>query len=233
MDGLTDCQTTSTIVAQVLNDTENLDGFAPSQWVLGAHQARIPGSLLQSDESAMLETQQAAADPTSSMARNLQRRESARVSRIRLDNDARLRAGMLRRSTPSRGPFPVGSYVYFRRTRQFTDSPDPTHQWFGVARVIGHERSNSDRADDPETHPDHGESSHGVWLRYRQTTVLASPEQLRFATADEQLLLDELPPTMVTTPSNLGPRQYLDIRDEAPIDGQPSNDHGNQEGGGW
>ena len=97
--------------------------------------------------------------------------------------------------------------------------------------VIGHERTNPDRANDPETHPDHGESSHGVWLRYRQTTVLASPEQLRFATADEQLLLDELPPTMVTTPNNLGPRQYLDIRDEAPIDGQPPDDHGNQEGG--
>ena len=31
VDGLVDCQTTSTIVAQVLNDTENLDGFAPSQ----------------------------------------------------------------------------------------------------------------------------------------------------------------------------------------------------------
>ena len=36
VEGIDDSRTTSTIVSQVLNDTENIEGFSSSQWVLGA-----------------------------------------------------------------------------------------------------------------------------------------------------------------------------------------------------
>eukprot|EP00959_Pyramimonas_sp_CCMP1952_P269835 5641610-Pyramimonas_sp.AAC.1 len=55
-----------------------------------------------------------------------------------MDNDNRVRRAKLARSTPTRGPFPVGAYVYFRRTRvRPGESPALFHRWFGVARAIG------------------------------------------------------------------------------------------------
>jgi len=75
MEGLEACRTTATLVTQVINETENVEGFSPIQWALDSHFQRIPGSLLMPSEQAMLEVQQAAADPTSAMARKLQIRE--------------------------------------------------------------------------------------------------------------------------------------------------------------
>ena len=213
VEGLDDARTTSTIITQVQNSSENVEGFSPSQWVLGSHKGRLPGSLLEDAERGMLEVQEAASDPTSAMARNLQRRESARLSRVRMDNDNRTRTAALRKSAPSRGPFPVGAYVYFRRSQVHPgESPDPTHRWFGVARVIGHEVYHPERADDPdEANPD--EINESTWLRYRQGTILASPNQLRFATEDEILMWTELDEEMLE-PHPRGPRQYVDIRGE-------------------
>ena len=102
VEGMDDVQRTSTIVTQTLNDTENTAGFSASQWVLGAHQRRVPGSLDLPEEAARLEVQEAAADPLSVMSQSLARRESARIARITLDNDSRLRTAALRKSRPSR-----------------------------------------------------------------------------------------------------------------------------------
>ena len=67
--------------------------------------------------------------------------------------------------------------MYFRRVQG--DQKGNWHDhWFGVARVIGHEITNPERLDDPLEAVNHGDSSHGVWLRYKQGTVLAAPEIL-------------------------------------------------------
>ena len=212
--GLEDVQKTSTIISQVQNDNENVEGFSSAQWVLGQHRRRMPGSLLEDHERSMLEVQEAAADPGSAMAQSLQRRESAKISRIRLDNDHRVRTAALRKSTPSRGPFPVGSYVFFRRSQvKDGDCPDPIFRWFGMARVIGHEVSHPERADDPDECKDN-EFNQSIWLRYKQGTVLASPTQLRFATEDELLMYTEIDDGSLEETSNRGARMYVDIRRE-------------------
>ena len=36
VEGIEECRSTSTIVSQVINDSENVEGFTSSQWVLGA-----------------------------------------------------------------------------------------------------------------------------------------------------------------------------------------------------
>ena len=55
---------------QVLNETENIEGFTPAQWVLGSHSQRVLGNMLIDEERAMLDVQEAAASPSSAMARS-------------------------------------------------------------------------------------------------------------------------------------------------------------------
>eukprot|EP00972_Heterocapsa_arctica_P012826 1885916-Heterocapsa_arctica.AAC.1 len=62
------------------------------------------------------------------MAIQLYRRKAARTALIKLDNSSRLRK------------FPTGAYVYFTRSQvRPGESPQATHRWFGIARIIGHE----------------------------------------------------------------------------------------------
>ena len=69
VEGITDSRAIASIVNQVLNETENIEGFSPAQWVLGTISTRVPGNLLIDEERAMLEVQEAAVDPASAMAR--------------------------------------------------------------------------------------------------------------------------------------------------------------------
>ena len=149
---------------------------------------RVPGSLLDDGEAQRLEL----LDPTSAFARSLCIRESARIAQVRLDNDARVRRALLHKSTPTRGPYPVGSYVYFYRLQA-----PPTGQaraqarnfcWVGPARVIGVETRNQRRAEDVEFAIGGGQP-HAYWLRYGPSVVLVTGEQLRFPSEDELLVL--------------------------------------------
>ena len=218
--GEDDVKSTAGIVTQTINETTDAGGYAPAAWVLGSHGLRVPGSLLQDGEAERLEVQEAAEDPMSEMAKNLARRTAARVARIYLDNDARFRRARLHRAVPLRGPFPVGAYVYFRRSvprtgeggRRGKDKKEIVHRWCGVARVIGHEKASHKVT---EELIDHGESSHGVWLRYGPTVVLCSPEQLRFATEDELHAHRSFPAELKEEETNMGARMYTDIRSEA------------------
>ena len=137
LEGLDDIRAGTTTVTQTINDTENHHGFSPGQWVLASHTPRVPGVLLQPEEHAKLEVQEAAMDPTSAMSHSLSMRESARISRVRLDNDNRLRAAVTSKSTPTREDYPVGAYVYFRRVQDDAKGNECDH-WFGAARVIGY-----------------------------------------------------------------------------------------------
>ena len=115
--GIQDMIIGTSIVTQTRNAFPRTSGYSPNQWVLGKPEVRLPGSLLLDSESERLEVLEAAEDPTSAMAKNLGIRESARVAQIRLDTDGRVRRALLRQSTPTRGPYPVGSYVYFYRAQ--------------------------------------------------------------------------------------------------------------------
>ncbi|CAK0810251.1 unnamed protein product, partial [Prorocentrum cordatum] len=214
--GLDDVEETASIVTQVKNELGRRGGFSPSQWVLGSHGPRVPGSLLQDDEAQRLVVIEASLDPQSAMARAMALREAARIAHVRLDSDDRVKRAILRKARPSRGPFNIGAIVYFRRSQtRVGESPEVTHRWFGPARVIGHQvrdpRHLSRDTDEPV-----GTLAHAVWLRYGHTTVLAAPESLRFASEDELLAMHTyVNPDLLSLRSLKGARHYIDIRADA------------------
>ena len=213
---LQDAITATSIVTQTRNSFPRSNGYAPNQWVLGIPEVRLPGSLLDSDESQQLEVLEAAENPSSAMAKNLAIREAARVSQIRLDTDSRVRRALLRKSTPVRGPYPIGAYVYFYRRqvpRQVQEADSRNYTWYGPARVIGVELRNPRRLEDPEG-PTSGAAPHSYWLRYGPSVVLASGEQLRFASEDELLAAHYIPHYALERGSERGARNYVDIRNQ-------------------
>ena len=208
--GLQDVITAASIVTQCRNSFPWASGYSPNQWVLGKPDVRLPGSLLLDEEAERLEVLESAEDPTSAMARALGMRESAKVAQVRLDTDGRVRRALLRQSTPTRGPFPVGSYVYFYRWQQ---QPGVARnvRWHGPARVIGLELRNQRRSADPEL-PTDGGQPHSYWLRYGPSVVLVTGEQLRFASEDELLAAHMVPQEALEPPYARGARNYVDLR---------------------
>ena len=127
-----------------------------------------------------------------------------------LDSDSRVRRALLRKSTPTRGAYPVGSYVYFYRA-QVQPGTSRTYRWHGPARVIGVEVRNQRRQQDPEP-PTDGGQPHTYWLRYGATVVLVTGEQLRFASEDELLAAHMVPQEALEPPYARGARNYVDMR---------------------
>ena len=164
------------VATSVVNSMVRRNGYHPDQWVLGARGPCVPASLLSNESREALEVQSAAADLESAIAQIAARRESARIAFVRADNDSRVRRALLHRAVPHRGLFPQGAGVYFRRS-QITLGESSVHRCFGVARMLGHERR-----------------GRGVWLHYGTSIVLCSPEQLRFASADEILASSQMAP---------------------------------------
>ena len=210
VNGLDDVQTAAAVVTQVRNSRPRTSGYSPVQWVLGIPELRVPGSLLADPERERLEVMESAEDPSSAMSRSLGLREAAKVATIRMDSDSRVRRALLRKSTPTRGPYPVGSYVYFYRA-QVQPGTSRTYRWHGPARVIGVEVRNQRRQQDPEP-PTDGGQPHTYWLRYGATVVLVTGEQLRFASEDELLAAHMVPQEALEPPYARGARNYVDMR---------------------
>ncbi len=78
--GPDDVAIAATILTQTKNELYRQHGYSPAQWILSSRRPRVPGSLLQPEEAARIEVQEAAADPQSAMARSLAIREAARVA---------------------------------------------------------------------------------------------------------------------------------------------------------
>ena len=132
---------------------------------------------------------------------------------------ARIRRALLHQSTPSRGPFPVGAYVYFYRQQvRPGQTGDRSQRWHGPARVIGIEPRNPHRLEDPEEMTD-GAAPHSYWLRYGSSVVLTSGEQMRFA--NEDLAAHMVPQEIQTEESIRGARNYVDVRPRLPQEPQP------------
>ena len=152
--------------------------------LLGLPEVRIPGSLRADEDDDQLAMLEQAQDPTSAMAKNMSIRENARIAQIKLDTDSRIRRALLRQSTPTRGPLPVGSYVYFLRQQAGAD--ERGYKWYGPSRIIGVELRNPHRSEDQDP-PTDGGQPHAYWLRCGPSVVLVTGEQLRYASEDELL----------------------------------------------
>ena len=203
---LADAITATSIVTQTRNAFPRPNGYSPNQWVLGHPETRLPGSLLSSDGSQQLEVLEAAENLHSEMARTLAIREAARVAQIRLDSGSRVRRALLRKSTPTRGPYPIGSYVYF-----YADSLNNDSKMAAPTTGMDLRRSldlNSATHADPATD---GSAPSSYWLRYRPSVILASGEQLRFASEDELLAVHYVPHYAVEQGSDRGAHNYVDI----------------------
>lgn len=217
--GLDDVLLAATIVTQTRNSLPRTSGYSPIQWVLGVPELRLPGSLLNETEAQQLEVLEAAENPSSKMARTLNIRENAKVAQIRMDTDSRVRRALLRQSTPVRGPFPVGSYVYFFRMQQ-QPGTSRQYRWFGPGRVIGVELRNPRRLED-EDEPTEGGAPHSYWIRYGPSVVLTTGEQMRFASEDELLAAHHVPHYAVANLQLRGARSYVDARPLGRVPVQP------------
>ncbi|CAE7352234.1 RE2 [Symbiodinium sp. CCMP2456] len=220
--GLEDVVTATAIVTQTRNAFPRTSGYAPNSWVLGQPEVRLPGSLLLDNERERLEVLEGAEDPRSAMARTLNLRESAKVAQIKLDTDGRVRRALLHQSTPTRGPYPVGSYVYFFRA-QAPPGTGRTYRWHGPARVIGVELRNSRRTEDQDL-PTAGGQPHSYWLRYGASVILVTGEQLRFASEDELLAAHMVPQEILEPPYARGARNFVDLRAQPMLPAAPEHE---------
>ncbi len=96
---------------------------------------------------------------------------------VEVDSDDKIRRALFARSRPMRGPGPPGSLVYLYRNQKPVKGQHPVvGRWHGVCRVIGHDlpSGGAGRA-----------QGHTIRLKYQGQQVLASPEQLRWATFEE------------------------------------------------
>ena len=188
------------IVTQTRNSFPRTSGYSPLQWVLGVPELRLPGSLL-AEEPPNLEVMEHAEDPRSQMAKTLNVREAARIAQVRMDTDSRVRRALLRQSTPTRGPFPIGSYVYFYKTQQ-QPGASRQYRWFGPGRVIGVELRNPRRLEDEDPGTEGG-APHSYWIRYGP---------MRFASEDELLAAHSVPHYAVANQQVRGARSFVDVR---------------------
>lgn len=122
---LQDAITATSRVTQTRNAFPRSNGYSPDQWVLGQPETRLP------EQGQQLEVLEAAENPASAMAKNLSMREAARVAPTRLCSDSRVRRALLRQSAPTRGPYPIGSCVYFyRRQAQHRETGNKNYNWY-------------------------------------------------------------------------------------------------------
>ena len=97
---------------------------------------KVPGTLLHDESTYELEAQEEATTPGSRMFMNVVRREAAHFAFIRMDNDNRYRTALLRKSKPSKGVFPLGAYVYFRREQARQTGPAQTQSIDGLVQLV-------------------------------------------------------------------------------------------------
>ena len=178
------------------NSMSRQHGFSPYQWIMG-RDLRLPAALSDESEVTCSGMMALAETPGSRFFRQNQLRAAARESFAKSANDSALKRAELRKIRPTRGPFPVGTYVYYYDR---ADRPPGPNNWRGLARVVGHE----------------GQST--VWLSHRGILVAASPEHLSrayekefdrwMAVNNERALIDAMPAA--------GGSGFLDLR-RAPV----------------
>lgn len=111
-----------------------------------------------------MHTSQEVLDGAAAFARQMQLRQAAKEAFSFVDASQRLRASMLRKTTPTRGPFLAGDLVCFYRKGRSSHG-----RWYGPARVLGQE----------------GRST--LWIIHGGVSMTVGIESLRHATGNEVL----------------------------------------------
>ena len=165
--GVESMEMVATEGASIKNNRVHHGGFTPSQWVLG----RMPletDALTNNEADHYLGVHQEIHDGMGSFAKQLQIRNAARQAFAQTDSASRIRAAMLRKSTPARGPYVVGDLVCFYK-RGGNRKGQGQGKWYGPARVIGHE----------------GRST--LWIVHGGIPITVSNENCRYATGNEAI----------------------------------------------
>ena len=147
----------------IKNNRIHHGGFTPSQWTLGKLPLEVD-SLTSEDSQRLLGTHQEVLDGETAFARQMQLRQAAKEAFSFVDASQRLRASMLRKTTPTRGPFLAGDLVCFYRKGRSSHG-----RWYGPARVLGQE----------------GRST--LWIIHGGVPMTVGIESLRHATGNEVL----------------------------------------------
>ena len=185
-------------VNQAKNSLVRKSGFSPMQWVLGRNM-RLPSDLTDDSEAIRLGALALSMTPGTRFYQKTKLRFAAREAFVQVSNSEALKRAELRKVKPSRGPFPVGTYVfYFDASVDQGQHPGPSC-WRGVARVIGHE------------------GSHTIWLSHRGLLLAVSPEHLAFAFDQEVQQWTTLGNEMelLDTQPAAGGTGFLDLRGQA------------------
>ena len=189
---------------QAKNDLSRKAGFSPAQWVLG-RQIRLPASLTDDGEVCRIGALAAADTPGTRFYRKHQLRMAAREAFAKVANSESLRRAEWRQVRPSRGPFPIGAYVFYYDAQDREPGPNC---WRGVGRVVGHE----------------GKST--VWVSHRGILLAVSPEQLSLAVGDEiqQWLIVAKETELIDAMPAAGGTGFLDLRRAPKPDPMPPQD---------
>ncbi len=113
----------------VKNCRINHAGFTPAQWVLGKLPVDRTSLSHEEAEGEHLGVHAEVQDPSDEFTKTLEIRQAAKIAFAKVDSSRRIRAAMLRKSVPLRGPYSAGDLVCFHRKER----------WHGPCRVIGKE----------------------------------------------------------------------------------------------
>ena len=130
-------------------------GFTPYQWVLGKLPVDPTSLLSEEAEGQFLGPD--VLEPEEEFGFRLQVRQAAKSAFNKVDSGRRVRAALLRKSVPMRGPYAQGDLVCFHRRGR----------WHGPARIIGRE----------------GRAA--VWLMHGGIPLAAAESNLRPASSAE------------------------------------------------
>ena len=179
-------------VVPQINNTANVAGFSPAQWVLG-YQPQVPGDLL----SDGLGPQHP--DGNSSFEDNLSRRNAAKAALLDVDLDMRLRRALLRKYEGDNSVLQVGQNCFFWRDARAADLVKI--RWHGPAKVMI-------REDGPDGKPS------VYWLAFKTQLIRCAPHHVRpDFTHGSQTLLGNLQEARrhLQSLKSRGVTRYLDL----------------------
>ena len=168
LSGLDGIKESLVYVIPQINNTANVAGFSPSQWVLG-YQPHVPGDLL----SDSLGPQHL--DGNSNFEDSLSRRNAAKAALLDVDLDMKLRRALLRKYEGDNSVLQIGQLCYFWRDARAADLVKI--RWHGPAKVMIRE----DGADG---------KPHVYWLAFKTQLIRCAPHHVRpdFTNSSQTLL---------------------------------------------
>ena len=158
--GVTEMKMLIAEAVMVKNCRVNHHGFTPAQWVLGRLPADSTSITAEEAASYRLGVHEEVMEPEDQFSRQLEIRQAAKMSYAKVDSSRRIRAALLRKSVPLRGPYAPGDLVCFHRK----------NRWHGPARIVGKE----------------GRAT--FWIIHAGIPIVVAESQIRPATTSEVMV---------------------------------------------